>query len=1523
MFSTIIRVRWALAAVLLVASSWVVAAPVELKFQGFEGVEGDTWGYTTAGPDAKVSTTARGQTGSYSMRLGDKKSVVEFDAVDVSGYTDLELRVGNSALGVENGDALRAYLSVDGGDFEIIGYWKFNHAPYNADYDFGDPLPGNASHGGIQTNPWATSVSASSTIALRFKTSGNKSNEFWFVDDVSLRGVLAPLWDTDSEIDPPSAQIPGDVLDSDLAGEELVFTVSLLDWGSGDTLPTTVSALTIRPGAGNDAPWSTTLGAARLYDDSLTQVGDEGVITDDGIMFSGLGFVVPDGDSADLTLAIELSAGDQILDGSALEFQLAIADVGAAPGGSSFYVADVAVVSDLWMVDVAASALVVTSQPEAVLLYTDFELSLAVVDGKGNVDTDFSGDVLLSVETGTDTALASATDPDLMREAVAGMITWTDLRYDVQETFVIGATDGAGLDALTTGIEASASVDMEGWTIEQSGSSTSLSIPAGVSLAPGEFLVVGRKQDQAGFEACFGGPLPEGVHYLNGHALIGGTGFPMVGVGRIWTLKDAVGAVVDATTTPAGNYSYERDGSGTDSFSQRDRDLGEPGAWAKGSALGGVLFTEYADNDLYTCEFVEILFDASDTTVCGDGLRQGLEGCDDGADGDGDDGCRDDCTTSCATNADCLDADADDCLIPQCLEGGAGKLCEAAPGTGVEPDGELCAEGSCDAVGTCVPSNIGKVIFSEFMPNPDSCDFGGDTTGEWFELHNPKDEAVNLQGWRLRKDGADLVLGDLSIDAGAYFVVCLRNPGEPGLPCDLKMGDPAFFLGNGGGSLELVDGHGELVDAAAYGGDDRPGESFALSPCHMNGADNDHTGTSWCYGTTDFTCDAGADKGTPGEANLPCDGDSCFSCNNSASDCPADQSGDCRAPACVPDGADYVCGFVHDGPDLEDDGELCTLDACADGAPTHLGQPGLACTTDPGAADGWCNEAGVCVADICGDGYTHDDEACDDGADGDQQDGCKDDCSFSCSVDVDCGDLNTTNCVFPTCVSGGAGRICEGNPGSGAVADGSACEQGSTPGTCNGGGLCVVPASEGDVLITEIMANPRSSGSACLDDGAGEWFEVKNMTLEAIDMAGWALEDDGSDAHVVSRSLVVPSGGVAVLCRGLSGEGEHPAFCDYWYDNVDPFLLGNNGDAIVLSAPGASGPVEVDRAEYAGAAVTPGVSLKLDPARESRAGNDVPWAWCSAGSGEDIACGDLGSPDAQNSSCGGLNIPPDPDGSSAGFMDDGGVAADGHSLAVVFANLVATDGTPALGRAVEVSVDGQARVFVPGDPDCTNHCQVVADANGDAIAYVKNDTTETANVLITDLGADPVGPFTGPLDFVAAISGDSATAGAVTLSVDQGSFSQATRYEPASLPQGALPLGTVFPAGLFATTIDVEVGATVTLSVDLAQPLLASNRLWKFGPESPGESPTWYEITTSDRVSGFIAGSEAYTIALTDGGFGDADGVANGVIVDPQGPGHDPSEIPTLGEWATALLLLGLILIALRRPELRPGRHAA
>lgn len=119
----------------------------------------------------------------------------------------------------------------------------------------------------------------------------------------------------------------------------------------------------------------------------------------------------------------------------------------------------------------------------------------------------------------------------------------------------------------------------------------------------------------------------------------------------------------------------------------------------------------------------------------------------------------------------------------------------------------------------------------------------------------------------------------------------------------------------------------------------------------------------------------------------------------------------------------------------------------------------------------------------------------------------------------------------------------------------------------------------------------------------------------------------------------------------------------------------------------------------------------------------------------------------------------------------------------------------------------------------------------------------------------------------------------------------------------SLPAGYLFPHGLFKVRlINGPVGTAASVTIHFPAPLPAGTVYWKYGPTQNNATPHWH------AYPGAVISGATVTLNLTDGADGDADLLANSVIVDPGGPGiPDPQlrPIPTLSEW-TMLLLIAL-----------------
>lgn len=186
--------------------------------------------------------------------------------------------------------------------------------------------------------------------------------------------------------------------------------------------------------------------------------------------------------------------------------------------------------------------------------------------------------------------------------------------------------------------------------------------------------------------------------------------------------------------------------------------------------------------------------------------------------------------------------------------------------------GGECAGGAC--VGAALAPTAGAVIFAEIMRRPAAV---ADFFGEWVEVTNVSEVAVNLDGCAVLDDDTDLHLidapgGALILAPGARVVlgkdadVALNG----GVALDYAWGTD-ITLGNGADEL-VLDCDGVVVDRVAWGtGVGLPfpsavGVAMQLTPSSFD-ADANDLGALWCDATSAY---GDGDLGSPGAPNAPC-----------------------------------------------------------------------------------------------------------------------------------------------------------------------------------------------------------------------------------------------------------------------------------------------------------------------------------------------------------------------------------------------------------------------------------------------------------------------------------------------------------------------------------------------------------------------------------------------------------------------------------------------------------------------------
>jgi len=151
--------------------------------------------------------------------------------------------------------------------------------------------------------------------------------------------------------------------------------------------------------------------------------------------------------------------------------------------------------------------------------------------------------------------------------------------------------------------------------------------------------------------------------------------------------------------------------------------------------------------------------------------------------------------------------------------------------------------------------------------------------------------------------------------------------------------------------------------------------------------------------------------------------------------------------------------------------------------------------------------------------------------------------------------------------------------------------------------------------------------------------------------------------------------------------------------------------------------------------------------------------------------------------------------------------------------------------------------------------------------------------------------------------------GTATFVTDVGIMQNLTAVDEATLPTAGKP-NIEFPHGFFSFQITgLTPGQAVTITITLPSNMPVGTQYWIC------QKGSWYQIPIGDDD-----GDNVITITKTDGGLGDADGIKNGVIEDPGGPGtlKPPSvggkaipmskainkpELQTTWTWLTTIIL--------------------
>ena len=197
-----------------------------------------------------------------------------------------------------------------------------------------------------------------------------------------------------------------------------------------------------------------------------------------------------------------------------------------------------------------------------------------------------------------------------------------------------------------------------------------------------------------------------------------------------------------------------------------------------------------------------------------------------------------------------------------------------------------------------------------------------------------------------------------------------------------------------------------------------------------------------------------------------------------------------------------------------------------------------------------------------------------------------------------------------------------------------------------------------------------------------------------------------------------------------------------------------------------------------------------------------------------------------------------------------------------------------------------------GIPD-EQEVATISDLDGDGI----NDTDQSTIKCVKTLGGNALGiSFKG-----------SSTVVAIDSISSEYNDTNTIHAEASSTP-------TEFPFGLidFKLIMD-QPGDQAEITIYFSEPVPDGGRWFKYDPIEA----TWTDFSSQ---TDFSEDRQSLTLNLVDGGEGDADGTANGIIVDPSGVGISSSS--TGGPWQLAALLRQPLIAGVNRPG-RSGMKSA
>ncbi|WMN06465.1 T9SS type A sorting domain-containing protein [Marivirga arenosa] len=341
-----------------------------------------------------------------------------------------------------NGDAVLVLLK----ESQPVDAIPENGVTYNADADLSNELADEIGNGNYVvysgTGDFVNLSGLNSNTEYHFSIFEYFDDTYCYslIDEVLVVNTNINI-NSDSDIQNPEQPLESGIITINNSSESSsidVFKFNIIDFGSGDGLPTTIEKMVIEKGPENTVlDWSEIIKSAKLINDGTEIETIQTVIYEDSLLFNfeNQQLEIADGDTAEIVLSvwIEEIFEDELL----MDFSIPNFHSFEVYSTGSFLLDTLSnqILSNSFQLDVQADQLLIESTTDHYYVNDTFSIGISALDSFENLDV---MDRTITISHGGSGTLSIPSNVEL----IDGKLLLSNLKYNQEEEITITFTDG-------------------------------------------------------------------------------------------------------------------------------------------------------------------------------------------------------------------------------------------------------------------------------------------------------------------------------------------------------------------------------------------------------------------------------------------------------------------------------------------------------------------------------------------------------------------------------------------------------------------------------------------------------------------------------------------------------------------------------------------------------------------------------------------------------------------------------------------------------------------------------------------------------------------------------------------------------------------------------------------------------------------------------------------------------------------------------------------------------------------------